>query len=67
MRYKEPRILPDSTPNPNEGQNVKPHETDAEIIDLEVSDEAEIDLDEEKKKIYPKTTPPELYRLLCGG
>lgn len=67
MRYTEPRTIPDSSPHPNEGQNIKPHEADVEAAPLEVADEARIDLDEEKKKIYPKTTPPEFYRLLCGG
>ena len=67
MQYTEPRILPDSTPNPNEGQNIKPHETDVEAGPSEAADDAGIDLDEEKKKIYPKTSPPEMFRLLCGG
>ncbi len=63
MHYTEPRKKADSFPNPNEGQKVIPNGTEVDENPLEGNDvsESEQDLDKEKVKIYPKSTPPELY------
>jgi hypothetical protein len=63
MHYTEPRKKADSFPNPNEGQKLKPNEVESEENPLEGNDvsESELDLDKEKVKTYPKSTPPELY------
>jgi hypothetical protein len=63
MHYTEPRKKADSFPNPNEGQKLKPNGAEAEENSLERSDvsDPELDLDKEKVKTYPKSTPPELY------
>lgn len=63
MHYTEPRKKVDSFSNPNEGQKVVPNGTEVEENSLEGNDvsESELDLDKEKVKTYPKSTPPELY------
>jgi hypothetical protein len=63
MHYTEPRKKADSFPNPNEGQKLKPKGTEVDENPLEGNDvsESELDLDKEKVKTYPKSTPPELY------
>ena len=60
MKYTEPRKQPESFPNPNEGQNVKPKGPESEV-DPRLEDDSEVDLDKEKTKTYPKIVPPELY------
>ncbi len=63
MQYTEPRKKADSFPNPNEGQKLKPSGTEAEENSFDRSDvsDPEVDMDKEKVKTYPKSTPPELY------
>jgi hypothetical protein len=59
MKYTEPRTQPESFPNPNEGQNVKPIGPDSGR-NSESAESSEVDLDKEKIKTYPKINPPEL-------
>lgn len=61
MKYTEPRTQPETFPSPNEGQKVMPKVIESDDIQGEKSDEAGVDIDKEKIKTYPKSTPPELY------
>lgn len=61
MQYTEPRPQPESFPTPNEGQNVKPQKPESEVVFGENGSEAEVDMDKEKIKKFPKTNPPESF------
>lgn len=61
MKYTEPRTQPETFPDPNEGQNVLPKKTLHDGDTVENDPDAQVDMDKEKSKTYPKSTPPEEY------